>query len=139
FSLCLPRGRVVALAGPNGSGKSTIVHLLLALYRPDAGCAMVNGRPYDDVDVIALRVRIGVVPQHPVFLSGTVEENLRAGSDDADLEWALETAGAAAVVAALPDGVRTRVGDDGVRLSGGQRQRLAIARALAHHPDVLVL
>jgi ATP-binding cassette, subfamily B, bacterial len=139
FSLCLPRGRVVALAGPNGSGKSTIIHLLLGLYRPTKGAACVNGQPYDEVDVVALRRHIGVVPQHPVFLSGSVEENLRVGGGDVDLEWALETAGARAVVDALPDGLQTRIGDDGVRLSGGQRQRLAIARALARHPQVLVL
>jgi ATP-binding cassette subfamily B protein len=139
LSLCLPRGRVVGLAGPNGSGKSTIVHLLLGLYRPERGVVVVNGRPYDAVDVVALRTRVGVVPQHPVFLSGTIEENLRAGSDRADLAWALATAGADTVVALLPDGLHTRIGDDGVRLSGGQRQRLAIARALARHPQVLVL
>ncbi len=139
LSLHLERGHVLGVAGPNGSGKSTVVHLLLGLYRPTAGEVRVNGWTYEEVRIRDLRARIGVVAQHPVFSPGTVEENLRLGIHHGPLQEALRISGADAVVAELPDGLATRIGDDGVRLSGGQRQRLAIARALLRHPDVLVL
>ncbi len=147
LSMHIAHGEMVGLAGPNGSGKSTVVHLLLGLYRPHDGVILLNGTPYDDLDVRALRRAIGVVPQHPVFLAASIAENLhirpehtRDTSPEAkNVHDALRLSGAQSVIDSLPNGLETHIGDDGVRLSGGQRQRLAIARALIRQPQLLIL
>jgi len=140
--LHLHPGQIVALLGPNGAGKSTLLYLLLGFYRPTAGELLAGGEPYASLDLASLRARFGVVPQAPIFFHGTVLENLVYGSPEAGPEAvsnALERAGAAGFVGALPKCLETVIGDDGTRLSGGQRQRLALARALLREPELLVL
>lgn len=141
-ALVLTPGRSLALLGPNGSGKSTLVNLLLGFYRPTAGELRADGVPYAEIDFEHFRRQLGVVPQDPVLISGTVRENILCGFPGAapgELEAAARAAGAHDFIAALPAGYDTPVGEHGVRLSGGQRQRLVLARALVRRPRVLVL
>ncbi|HEY5545544.1 MAG TPA: ABC transporter ATP-binding protein [Gemmatimonadaceae bacterium] len=140
--LAIPSGAQVAIVGPNGAGKSTLVHLLLGFYRPNHGRVLASGVPLDEIDLRSLRRSIGVVPQRPQFFSGTVRDNISYGSPDAtqdEVDAAARLSLADEVVARLPDGYETMIGDHGVRLSGGEAQRLAIARALLGRPRLLIL
>jgi ATP-binding cassette subfamily B protein len=135
-------GEHVALVGPNGAGKSTVAALILGLYRPWEGSIRAGGFDYDDLDPNTLRREIGYVPQSPLMRPGSISENVAYGRPDADageLERALELAGLGRLIAALPGGLDTVVGDSGLRLSGGQSQRVAIARALVGRPRLLLL
>lgn len=136
------RGERVALIGPNGCGKSTLLFLILGFYRPQTGTLSVNGIPYEQLDMRRLRSRCATVPQHPFLFAETVRANVAYGSDalaDEAIWEALRWAGAAEFVEALPEGLDSEIGEQGVRLSGGQKQRLAIARALLRRPDLLIL
>jgi ATP-binding cassette subfamily C protein CydD len=142
LTLDIPEGRCVALMGSTGAGKTTVANLLLRFADPDSGSITVSGVPLDSLDVTAWRSRIGLVPQHPTVVHGTVEENLRIARPDASreaLEGAVRSARADGFVHRLPGGFDTVVGEGGIGLSGGERQRLAIARAILRDPDVLVL
>jgi len=140
-SFSIPAGRLTVFIGPSGAGKTTIVDLVTALYHPDAGEILVDGIPLRELDLHAWRSMIGYVPQELILLNGTVRDNVTLGADvsDADLQRALELAGAADFVAELPDGPNTDLGERGVKLSGGQRQRLSLARALVRKPRLLIL
>lgn len=136
-------GERVAVVGQNGSGKSTLARLVLGLDRPWTGTVSASGHPLDELDVAALRRRIGVVLQEPAIRSGTIRENITFGRPDlteADVARALELAGVTAMLDhRFPDGTDTDVGDDGVQLSGGQRQAISLARALVGDPRLLIL
>ena len=123
-------------------GRARSCSLVLGLHRPQSGRLLANGVPYDDLDLGALRRRVGVVLQDPVILPGSIRDNIAYGVPDATDEAVARAAAFAdveAFVARLPDGYDTQVGDEGLRLSGGQRQRVAIARALMGDPALLVL
>jgi ATP-binding cassette subfamily B protein len=135
-------GQVVALVGPSGSGKSTIAALIPRLYEPVEGELLLDGIDTRLLDAKWLRSLIGVVAQEPMLFSTTIEDNIRYGRPDAEIEEieaAARRANAHDFVVAMPDGYQTEVGERGVQLSGGQKQRVAIARAILKDPPLLIL
>ncbi|HYN05970.1 MAG TPA: ABC transporter ATP-binding protein [Vicinamibacterales bacterium] len=135
-------GQIVAIVGASGSGKSTIADLLVRLLDPDSGSVRLDGRDLRELRLADVRRHIQAVDQDPVLFHASVEENVRYGhpsASDAELARALEAAGIARFVSALPEGVRTIVGDRGLALSAGERQRLVLARAFLTAPSILVL
>jgi len=134
-------GRTVALVGATASGKSTLTNLVSRLVDPDHGRVVLDGVDLRDLAPGELARVMAVVPQSAFLFDDTVRDNVTLGADVTDEEvWAaLRTAQADGFVAALPDGLSTRLGERGASLSGGQRQRISLARALVRHPRVLVL
>jgi ATP-binding cassette, subfamily B, multidrug efflux pump len=135
-------GQTVAILGATGAGKSTLINLVPRFYDVTAGRVLVDGVDVRHVQQDALLAHIGYVPQETVLFSGTVRDNIRYGRPDATDEDVIAAARAAQAhdfVLELPDGYDTRVEQRGVNLSGGQKQRLAIARALATRPRILIL
>jgi len=134
-------GRTVAVVGATASGKSTLTSLLLRLVDPDDGQVLVDGTDLRDLAPGALAEHAALVPQQAFLFDDTVRGNVALGSDVADeAVWAaLRTAQADGFVAALPEGLETRLGERGTTLSGGQRQRLSLARALVRRPRLLVM
>lgn len=135
-------GQLVALVGPSGAGKSTLAALLPRLYDVTSGSIRIDGHDLRDVRLADLRAAIGVVPQDPHLFHDTIAANLRYArpdATDADLRHACELAQIHDLIASLPEGYATVVGDRGHRMSGGEKQRLAIARMLLKDPAVVVL
>lgn len=138
----IEQGDFVALVGPSGAGKSTIMSLLLRLREPTAGTVRVDNTPMSSIHPAVWRSRVAFVPQEPKLQSGTVSETIRfnrAEIDQRSIERAAERAHIADEIRSWPEGFDTQVGQLGEGVSGGQRQRLALARALAGNPDLLLL
>lgn len=142
-SLAARRGELVAITGPNGAGKSTLLELLLGLRQPDSGRIVIDGQAIADVSLESLRAAIGFVPQDMELFAGSIAENVlygvRRGIPEEQIMRAAALTGLDRLVARLPDGWQTQVGRGGKTLSGGQRQLIALARALAADPPILVL
>lgn len=140
-SFSVSPGQTVALVGATASGKSTLTTLLSRLVDPDAGQVLVDGIDLRDLAPGALASAVAVVPQTAFLFDDTVRGNIALGADvnDAEIWEALRTAQADGFVAALPDGLDTRLGERGTSLSGGQRQRISLARALVRRPRLLIL
>lgn len=137
FSLIVAAGERVALVGPSGVGKSTVLHLLLGFLAPLNGTVRVAGQA-----PTAGRAQVSWIGQRPHLFHGTLADNLRLArpdADDAAVARAVAQAGLETVVARLPDGLATRLGEDGHGLSGGEAQRVAIARALLKDAPILLL
>ncbi len=134
-------GEMVALAGPSGGGKSTLVNLLPRFFDATDGAILVDGVPIVDYDVHALRSQLAMVSQDVVLFNDSIAANVAYGGtpNRERVQAALEAANLAEMVAAMPEGMDTRIGGNGMRLSGGQRQRLAIARAIYKDAPILIL
>jgi ATP-binding cassette subfamily B protein len=140
-SLTVAPGETVALVGETGAGKSTVVKLVARFYDPTSGAVCVDGADLRTLDLLEYRSRLGVVPQEAYLFQGTVRDAIaygRPSATDAEVEAAARAVGAHDMVAALPQGYRTRVGERGRALSAGERQLLALARAEMVDPDVLL-
>lgn len=139
--LSIAPGEIVALTGDNGVGKSTLIRLLLRFYDPDAGRITLDGTDIAEMQVQNLRRQFGYVPQRPLLFNGTIAQNIAFGMAEPDREAILHAAHLAQAwdfISALPHGLETVIGDDGIRLSGGQQQRLALARALFRDPPIYI-
>ncbi|MCD8163597.1 MAG: ABC transporter ATP-binding protein/permease [Synergistaceae bacterium] len=135
-------GEKVAIVGPTGAGKSTIADLVMRFYDPQGGAVKVDGIDLRDLELKSYRSQIGVVPQDPVLMKGTLAYNIGYGyrrMTKASLERAAKMAGIYDFIMTLPRGFYTEVGERGVTLSGGQRQRVAIARAVVRDPRILIM
>ncbi|WP_328770365.1 thiol reductant ABC exporter subunit CydD [Streptomyces sp. NBC_00286] len=141
-SFTVEPGETVALVGPSGMGKSTLLNALLGFVKPTAGRVRIGGVDLAEADLATWRSQVAWVPQRPHLYAGAIAENVRLArpdADDAEVTRALGDAGALEFVDALPDGIRTELGEDGAGLSAGQRQRLALARAFLADRPVLLL
>jgi subfamily B ATP-binding cassette protein MsbA len=141
-TLDIQPGQTVALVGVSGGGKSTFVNLVTRFYAPQSGRLLLDGVPYEDITLASLRAQLAMVSQNVVLFDDTLGANIAYGAEQADsarLAAAIRAAHLTEVVAALPDGVDTMIGENGMRLSGGQRQRVAIARAIYKDAPILIL
>jgi len=142
-SLTIPSGNSVAFVGPSGAGKTTIIDILLGVLLPDSGTVQISGLP-PQFAIEKWPGAMSYVPQDVVIAAGTIRENIALGyppkeATDELVTSALKIANLEKLIASLPDGINTQVGERGTRISGGQRQRLGIARAMFTRPQLLVL
>jgi subfamily B ATP-binding cassette protein MsbA len=141
-SLDVSPGQTVALVGMSGGGKSTFVNLVTRFYEPQGGRILLDGVPYQDITLASLRAQMALVSQNVVLFDDTLKANIAYGVEEVDyarLAAAIKAAHLDDVVARLPEGVDTMIGENGMRLSGGQRQRVAIARAIYKDAPILIL
>lgn len=142
LDLTVEPGETVALVGPSGGGKSTLVSILMRFADPDDGRIECGGKDLRQVDPDEWRQRVVWVPQRPTVFSGTVADNVRLYAPEADraeLDRAVTAAALDRVLAELPDGLETRVGEGGRRLSAGQAQRVALSRAFLSPAPLVIL
>jgi ATP-binding cassette subfamily B protein len=142
IDLDIAPGRTVALVGASGAGKSTLASLIPRLYDVTEGRVTVDGHDVRDLSLASLRAAIGVVSQDPHLFHDSVAANLRYARPDASDDELIRAATAARiheVIARLPDGYDTVVGERGYRFSGGEKQRLSIARILLRDPAIVIL
>ena len=142
LDLNIQAGQFVGIVGLSGSGKSTLVQLIDRLYLPQKGTVLLDGNDVEKVQLASLRTQVGYVPQDGLLFEGTVLDNLRLNSPDADMEAVIAATTAAAAhdfIRSLPNGYATRLGERGAGVSGGQRQRLCLARMVLQNPSLLIL
>lgn len=141
ISFSLKRGGTLGIIGATGSGKSTVLRLLMRFYDADHGTVRINGRDVRSYTPSELTSMFGVVFQNDFLYADTIEENIRFGRDipEEDIEAAARIAQAHDFIMGFADGYAHRVSAAGTNLSGGQRQRVLIARAIAAHPEILIL
>lgn len=142
ISFTLNLHETLGIIGMTGSGKTSLVRLIPRLYEAQKGRVLIDNRPIEQYDLQTLRQAIGFAPQQAILLSGTIEEQLRFGREDAtedELAHALEASVASEFVSRFDDGLQHPVAQGGRNLSGGQRQRLAMARAFIRQPAILIL
>ena len=139
----IPAGRVTAIVGESGSGKTTFVDLIARLYECAPGTILLDGKDAHSFSLPSLHSRMALVSQDNWLLNRSLRDNVRYGLDeavdDATILLLLEDLALGELLARLPDGLDTEVGDRGVRLSGGQRQRIDIARTILRRPDIVIL
>lgn len=138
----VPAGTTTAIVGETGSGKTTLGYLVARLYEPQRGRVTIDGIDVRDVSLASLAATVGVVSQETYLFHASVRENLRFArpeATDSDVEDAARTARIHNLIASLPEGYDTVVGERGYRFSGGEKQRMAIARTVLRNPPVLVL
>jgi subfamily B ATP-binding cassette protein MsbA len=142
-SLHIRPGETVALVGPSGGGKTTLVNLLPRFYAPGAGRILLDGQDLQALTLDSLRANVALVSQEVVLFNDSIYANIAygrmAGAPEKDVIAAAEAAHAMSFIRETPEGLKTLIGENGLRLSGGQRQRLAIARALLKNAPVLIL
>lgn len=141
ITLEIPPAKRVALVGPSGSGKSTLLKLMLRFIDPDSGKVIVDGQPVSSVSLKSLRTAIGMVPQDISLLNRTIRENLcygRPGASQESIEETCKQVCLDELIAKLPQGYNSRVGERGVLLSGGEKQRLGLARVLLREPQIII-
>ncbi len=142
INLDIRAGETVAFVGPSGAGKTTISSLLPRFYEIDSGSITIDGIDIGAMTLASLRREIGIVQQDVFLFAGTIRENIAYGrleASDGEIREAARRARLDAVIADLPDGLDTIIGERGVKLSGGQKQRLAIARMFVKNPPILIL
>jgi len=141
-SMQIPRNKMIAIVGGSGAGKSTVMDLLCGLYVADSGNITVDGTDLAKINMVSWRKKIGIVTQDTMVFNASLRDNLtffNQGASEDDVRRALSMAHLDDVIADLPDGMDTLLGENGLRLSGGQKQRIALARALAGRPELLLL
>lgn len=141
-NLTIEPGQTVALVGPSGGGKSTLISLLPRFYDVEKGSIKIDGIDITEFTQESLRKQMGFVMQEQLLFSGTIEENLRMGKNDATMDEMIDAAtkaNAHEFITQLPHGYFTEIGERGVKLSGGQKQRLSLARVILKDPPILVL
>jgi ATP-binding cassette subfamily B protein len=142
INLDVPAGTRTAIVGETGSGKTTLGYLVARLYEPQEGRVTIDGVDVRDASLASLAATVGVVSQETYLFHASVRENLRFAcpdATDAEIEAAARTAHIHDLIASLPEGYDTVVGERGYRFSGGEKQRMAIARTILRNPPVLVL
>ncbi len=141
ISMRIAPGQKIAVVGPSGAGKSTIARLLFRFYEPTSGRVLVDGQDIAESTQDSLRQQIGMVPQETVLFNNSIHFNIeyaRPGATEAEIQAAIQIAQLDQLIAQLPEGMNTIVGERGLKLSGGELQRVAIARAILKKPKILI-
>lgn len=144
FDLVIPKHKTVAFSGETGAGKSTLVDILMGLLMPKSGTLYYGDTPIGPGNILEYRKKVGYVPQHIFLIDSTIESNIAFGVparniDAGHLNYVIKISQLKSLIDDLPEGIKTLVGERGIRLSGGQRQRVAIARALYRNPEILIM
>lgn len=142
LNLKIPPYKISALVGSSGGGKSTILDLMLGLLKPDSGTIYYGDIPHFKLDLNSLRSKVAYVSQQTTLLDGTLKENLTIGYPEANQEMIKDICKKihiAQFIEQLPEGLNTRIGENGIKLSGGQRQRVVLGRSLFMNPKILIL